>query len=307
MASGRPTPAQDVLALQGGGAHGAYSWGALDRLLAEGWQFAAISGVSSGAMLAAMAVQGWRHDGARGARAHMRRLWERVAEAHVFAGMSNPLEGSWGWDTGLALGNEMAWHGVTQALRLFSPDQLNPFGQNPLKPLLDELLDLDAIRDEDAPRLTVAATDVETGAPVLFDNASVTVEALLASACIPMMFPAVVISGRALWDGGYSCNPALTPLLDPPPRRLVLIRAQPRRRAGVPRSTADIVHRLHEIAFQTPLEAALTSLPKSVTLVDIGAEALAAHALTSKMTTDRAFLETLFTAGWEEAGRLVTA
>jgi NTE family protein len=150
MASGRANPAQDVLALQGGGAHGAYSWGALDRLLEDGWAFSAISGVSSGAMLAAMAVQGWRHDGARGARAHMRRLWERVAEAHIFAGMTNPLEGMWGWDQGLAFGTEMAWHGMTQALRLFSPGQLNPFGQNPLKPLLDDLLDLDAIRDEDA-------------------------------------------------------------------------------------------------------------------------------------------------------------
>jgi NTE family protein len=307
MASECATPAQDVLALQGGGAHGAYSWGALDRLLEDGWAFGAISGVSSGAMLAAMAVQGWRHDGAPGARAHMRRLWERVAEAHVFAGMTNPFEGSWGWDQGLALGTEMAWHGLTQALRLFSPAQLNPFGQNPLKPLLEELLDLEAIRDPAAPRLYVAATDVQSGAPVIFDNASVSVDALLASACIPMMFPAVVIGGRALWDGGYSCNPALAPLLTPLPRRLVLIRAQPRRRAGVPSSTADIVHRLHEIAFQAPLEAALLGLPAGVTLLDIGAEALAAHALTSKMTTDKVFLESLFAAGREEAGRLVAA
>jgi NTE family protein len=135
----------------------------------------------------------------------------------------------------------------------------------------------------------------------------VSVEALLASACIPMMFPAVVIDGRPLWDGGYSCNPALRPLLAPRPRRLVLIRAQPRVRAGVPSTTADIVHRLHEIAFQAPLEAELLALPAAVTLVDIGAESLAAHALTSKLSTDKAFLDALFAAGREEAGRLVAA
>jgi NTE family protein len=120
------------------------------------------------------------------------------------------------------------------------------------------------------------------------------------------MFPAVVIDGRALWDGGYSCNPALAPLLSPLPRRLVLVRAQPRQRAAVPTSTADIVHRLHEIAFQAPLEAALAALPKSVTLVDIDAQALASHPLTSKLSTDRPFLDALFAAGREEA-RLVAA
>jgi NTE family protein len=291
-----------VLALQGGGAHGAFTWGALDRLLQDGLGFGAVSGVSSGAMMAAMAVQGYVHNGPAGARREITRLWERVAAAHVFGPLNASLDWMWGWDSAKDFGTEMAWAGITNALRIFSPGQMNPFGQNPLEPLLQDLLDIDAIRDESAPRLYVAATDVESGKPKIFDNAQISVDVLLASACIPMMFPAVKIGGRHYWDGGYSCNPALNPLLSPRPERLVLIRAQPRARAGVPNSTADIVHRLHEIAFQAPLDAELQALPPQINLVDIGADAaLARHPLVSKMNTEKAFLDVLFTAGRQAA------
>jgi NTE family protein len=295
-----------VLALQGGGAHGAFTWGALDRLLEDGLDFAAVTGVSSGAMIGAMAVQGYRHNGAAGARRAIAELWSRVAEAHIFGPVNASLDWMWGWDKGLALGQEMAWAGLTQALRMFNPGQLNPFGQNPLAPLLEDLLDLDAIRDPAAPRLFVAATDVEDGTARVFGNDEISVAVLLASACIPMMFPAVEIGGRAYWDGGYSCNPALAPVLEPAPDRLVLIRAQPRRRAGVPSSTADIVHRLHEIAFQAPLDAELAMLPRSIQLTDIPADAaLAQHPLTSKMNTERTFLDDLYAAGRSAAADMV--
>jgi len=295
-----------VLALQGGGAHGAFTWGALDRLLEDGMGFAAITGVSSGAMIAAMAVQGYVHDGSRGARAAVNQLWQRVAEAHIFSPVNSALDWMWGWDKGMEFGQEMAWAGITNALRMFNPGQLNPFGQNPLAPLLEDLLDLDAIRDPAAPRLFAAATDVESGAARIFTNQEISVDVLLASACIPMMFPAVRIGGRHYWDGGYSCNPALTPVLTPRPERLVLIRAQPRARKGVPNTTADIVHRLHEIAFQAPLDAEIAMLPPEVELVDINADiALASHPLTSKMNTERNFLDNLFAAG-RTAAALVT-
>ncbi len=213
----------------------------------------------------------------------------------------------WGWDKGLEFGQEMAWAGITSALRLFNPGQLNPFGQNPLEPLLEDLLDLDAIRDPAAPLLYAAATDVESGQARIFTNHEINVDVLLASACIPMMFPAVKIGGRHYWDGGYSCNPALTPVLAPRPDRLVLIRAQPRARKGVPNTTADIVHRLHEIAFQAPLDAEIATLPREVELLDINADlALASHPLTSKMNTERNFLDNLFAAG-RAAAALVTA
>jgi NTE family protein len=298
-----PTRPRNVLALQGGGAHGAFTWGALDRLLENGMTFEAVTGVSSGAMIAAMAVQGYVHNGERGARAAVTQLWQRVADAHVFSNLPSALDWMWG-----GLGNDMAWAGITNALRLFSPGQLNPFGQNPLEPLLTDLLDLDAIRNAAAPRLYIGATDVESGQARIFDNAEISVDVLLASACIPMMFPAVTIDGRAYWDGGYSCNPPLAPVLTPAPERLVLIRAQPRARPGVPSSTADILHRLHEIAFQAPLDAELAMLPRHTRLLEISADAaLAQHPLTSKMNVERVFLDNLFAAGREAAASVTVA
>ena len=299
----RSPPPTTVLALQGGGAHGAFSWGAVDRLLEDGLTFDAVTGVSSGALIGAMAVQGLVQGGAAAARGAMRTLWERVASAHIFGSVNASFDWMWGWDRSREIGTEMAWQGITNALRMFNPNQINPFGQNPLQPLLAELLDLEAIRHRSAPRLFVAATDVESGEARIFDNASLSVDALLASSCIPMLFPAVRIDGRNYWDGGYSCNPALDPVLSPLPETLVLVRAQPRRRAGVPDSTADIVHRLHEIAFQAPLEAELRALPTTVRLRDISADgALGKHPLTSKMNTDWTFIETLFAAGRDAAG-----
>ncbi len=298
-----------VLALQGGGAHGAFTWGAVDRLLEEGIEFSAVTGVSSGAINAAMMVQGYVHGGAKGARAALRLLWQRVAQANIFNGIStSPLDWLWGWDKGLELGNELAWNGLTQVLRLFSPSQLNPLEQNPLAALLTELLDVDAIRDAAAPRLYVGATDVESGQSRVFNNDEISVRVLLASACIPMMFPTVEIDGRHYWDGGYSCNPPLAPVLSPRPARLVLVRAQPRQRKGVPNSTADIVHRLHEIAFQAPLDAELALLPRQTRLLDIPAdEALARHPLTSKMNTDQNFLDILHDAGRAAAAACLQA
>jgi NTE family protein len=303
MPSFTPTVSRNVLALQGGGAHGAFTWGALDRLLEHGMTFSAVTGVSSGALIAAMAVQGYVRNGPNGARAAVTQLWRRVADAHIFGNLNNALDWMWG-----GLGNDMAWAGITNALRLFNPGQLNPFGQNPLAPLLADLLDLDAIRDASAPRLYIGATDVESGQARVFGNAEISVDALLASACIPMMFPTVTIGGRAYWDGGYSCNPPLAPVLRPAPERLVLIRAQPRARQGVPSSTADILHRLHEIAFQAPLDAELALLPRHTRLQDISADAaLSQHPLTSKMNMERGFLDNLFAAGREAAARLTVA
>lgn len=299
------TPPRIVLALQGGGSHGAFTWGALDRLLESGIQFSAITGVSSGAIIATMAVQGFVRGGCEGAREAVANLWEKVAAAHIFSGGAptssfSPLD--WMWGKSMELGNELAMTGLTNALRIFSPAQLNPLGQNPMAPLLSELLDQDAIRHPSAPRLYIGATDVESGEAKIFTNHEIGVRHLLASACLPMMFPTVEIDGRHYWDGGYSCNPPLAPVLTPRPDRLILIRAQPRQRQGVPSSTTDIVHRLHEIAFQAPLDAELSLLPRHTRLLEVLADnALARHPLISKMNTERGFLDTLFTAGREAA------
>ncbi len=153
-----------ALALQGGGVHGAYAWGVLDLLLQDGLEVGRVCGVSSGALLGVMLVQGLVKNGAAGARQEMARLWERVGQAHALS----PLQGgpmdrwlSWGSE----IGNSLMWQGMETALRMFSPSQLNPFNHNPLRAVIADLLDHDALCHPTALfALTVAATDVETGA-----------------------------------------------------------------------------------------------------------------------------------------------
>jgi NTE family protein len=292
-----------ALALQGGGAHGAFAWGVLDRLLETDLRLNAICGVSSGAILATMLVQGLVRGGPEGARAEMRRLWQRVAQAYALSPLqSGPMERwLWGWD----LSNSLIWQGIETAMRLFSPAQLNPLGLNPLRAVLDDLIDRSLLTRPEAPRLTVAATDVETGRAVLFGNAAIDTEVLLASSCLPFVFPAIEIGGRAYWDGGYSGNPPLGPLLTPrPPAELILIRAQPERRPGVPTTPTQIMNRLNEIACHNVLTAELAALPPSVRLTSYDADqALLDLPISSKFNGQAEFLSSLFRAGRAAAAR----
>ena len=291
-----------ALALQGGGAHGAFTWGVLDRLLQDGLRPDRICGVSSGAILGTFLVQGLVRGGPEGARAEMRRLWRLVAQAHRMSPLQNgPLERwLWGWD----LSNSLAWRGLEMAMRLFAPAQLNPFGHNPLRPLLSGLLEPALLTHPSAPLLTVAATEVETGQAALFGNAEISVDVLLASACLPFVFPAVEIGGRAYWDGGYAGNPPLGPLLQPDvPDELILVRAQPARRPGVPSTPMEITNRLNEIACHNVLTAELAALPDSVRLTSYDADAaLLDLPISSKFNGEAEFLSGLF-----EAGRKVAA
>lgn len=286
-----------ALALQGGGAHGAFAAGVLDRLLETGLAPDRVSGVSSGALIGTMLVQGWAADGAAGARNAVTRLWERVALAHATSGIGNGPLARWLW--GADLSANPLWQGLATAMRLFSPEQLNPFGRNPLHPVLTGLLDRDLLISAAAPRLVVGATDVETGAAVLFTNADITVDVLLASTCLPFLFPPVEREGRLLWDGAYSANPPLQPLLEPDlPDELVLIRAQPRRRTARPASQAEIFNRLNEIAFQRAIESELAALPRSIRVTNYEADAaLADLPISSKVNADGNFLRALFAAG----------
>jgi NTE family protein len=292
-----------ALALQGGGAHGAFTWGVLDRLLEDGLQVDTVCGVSSGALLGTMLVQGLVRGGPAGAREQLRQLWRRVANAHALSPLQNgPLERwLWGWD----LSNSLLWRGLDVAMRLFSPAQLNPFGHNPLRQLLEELLDPAALADPAAPRLIVAATDVETGEAALFENGAIDVDVLLASSCLPFVFPAVEIAGRAYWDGGYAGNPPLAPLLRPTlPERLVLIRAQPARRPGIPSTPTEITNRLNEIACHNVLAAELAALPKTVKLLTYDADdALLDLPISSKFNGEADFLAELFASGRRAADR----
>ncbi|MDE2517138.1 MAG: patatin-like phospholipase family protein [Rhodospirillales bacterium] len=310
--AGRPDPSiasrpRVALALQGGGAHGAFTWGALDRLLEAGLRFDAVCGVSSGAVTGTMMVQGLVRGGPAGARAAMRTLWRRIAEAHSLSPLqAGPLD-RWlfGWD----LSNGLLWQGLEMTMRMFSPAQLNPFGHNPLRGLLADLIDPAALTDAAALALTVAATDVATGEAVLFANGDIDIEVLLASTCLPFVFPAVALGGRTLWDGGYAGNPPLAPLLaspDGPPQTLILVRAQPVRRAGVPDTPAAILNRLNEIACHNVLAAELAALPQGVRLISIDADAaLADLPISTKFNAEEAFLDTLFEAGRHAAAAAI--
>jgi len=236
-------------------------------------------------------------------------LWQRFARAHAMSPLQNaPLERwLWGWD----LSNSVVWRGLEATMRLFSPAQLNafpwaalwPFGHHPLRALLNDLIEPELLADPSAPRLFVSTTDVETGEAVLFENAAITVDVLLASSCLPFVFPAVEIDGRAYWDGGYSGNPPLRPLLaalrtQAPPRELVLVRAQPARRPGVPRTPLEITNRLNEIACHNVLQAELDALPDDVALTSYDADdALLDLPISSKFNGEEEFLSLLFNAG----------
>jgi NTE family protein len=286
-----------ALGLQGGSAHGAFAWGVVDALTEQGRRFDRVCGVSSGALTAVAYAQGWARGGPEGARAEMARLWRRIAQAHALSPLRNSLfeRWLWGWD----IGNTVLFQSLDVASRLFSPAQLNPFGLNPLRSVVLDTLDRRLLASRAAPRLAVGVTDVETGRAVIFENERVDVNVLLATCCLPFLFPAVRMGGRAYWDGGYSGNPPLAPLLEPgPPRTLVLVRAQVQRRRGVPGTPLEITNRLTEIACQGVLDAELAAVPKGVAVESYDADAaLGALPISSKFNGEKDFLAQLFNAG----------
>jgi NTE family protein len=293
-----------ALALQGGGSHGAFTWGVVDRLLEKGQQIDTICGVSSGAMIGVMVTQGLVRGGPAGARAEMRRLWQRVSHAHALSPLqAAPLE-RWLWGSS-DLSNSVLWQGMEMAMRMFSPAQFNPFGHNPMRPMLEDLIEPHLLTDPSAPELTVAATDVVTGEATFFGNAAINVDVLCASACLPFVFPAVEIDGRAYWDGAYAGNPPLGPLLRPrAPDELILVRAQAAHRPGVPMTPTEINNRLNEIAWQNVLAAELAALPASVSLRSYDADDALLHLpISSKLNGEEAFLMELFECGRLAADR----
>ena len=240
------------LALQGGGAHGAFTWGVLDRLLEVPWlRFDGISGTSAGAMNAAVMADGYAEGGPEGARAALERFWKRVADAALLSPLRRgPLEiltGQW------TLDYSPVFLALDISARVFSPYDLNPGGSNPLRKILLESINFTRLAS--APiRLFVTATNVRTGRGRIFRNADLTPDALLASACLPTMFQAVEIDGEAYWDGGFSGNPTITPLVrESEAHDTLLVQINPVNRPGTPRTAREIHNRLNEVAFNSPL------------------------------------------------------
>ena len=244
-------PVEVDLALQGGGSHGAFTWGVLDRLLEEPWlRFIGISGTSAGAMNAAVMVAGHAAGGAAGARAALEEFWRRVSEAARLSpfqrGPLDILLGRW------TLDYSPMFVAMDLASRLFSPYDLNPGGLNPLRDVLADSIDFGQLAK--APiKLFITATNVHTGRGRVFRNAEVTPDVMLASACLPTLFQAVEIDGEPYWDGGYSGNPTLTPLVrECDASDTIIVPINPIERPGTPRTARDILNRLNEISFNSP-------------------------------------------------------
>jgi NTE family protein len=240
------------LALQGGGSHGAFTWGVLDRLLDERWlQIVAISGTSAGAMNAAVLAHGWTRGGPAGAREALNGFWQSVASAAAFSPLQrSPIDrlmGRWSLDT------SPTYIAMDMIARLFSPYDLNPFRLNPLREILSACIDFNHLADSPI-KLFVTATNVHTGRGRIFRQREITPDVLLASACLPTLFHAIEIDGAAYWDGGYVGNPTITPLVrESDAHDTILVQVNPRERPNTPLSATEILNRLNEISFNSPL------------------------------------------------------
>ncbi|MDD3353911.1 patatin-like phospholipase family protein [Zoogloea sp.] len=245
----RKAPEEPVLslALQGGGAHGAYTWGVLDRLLEAGLPLEGVSGTSAGAMNAMALAQGWTRGGPEGARESLSVFWEAVADSTPFQldllHSLNPAGDG-------ALPGPMAM--LVGLAKLFSPYQLNPFELNPLRDVVRACFDFEHVRRECPLKLFIAATQVRTGKVRLFHTGELTEAALLASACLPTLHHAVEIDGEAYWDGGFTANPAIYPLIhECETRDILLVLLNPLSRPEAPRSVDEIATRSMELGFST--------------------------------------------------------
>jgi NTE family protein len=310
------------LALQGGGSHGAFTWGVLDRLMEEPWlRIEAISGTSAGAMNAAVVADGWTQGGAEGARAALDTYWRRVSRAAAFSPLQrSPLDrlmGRWTLDT------SPAYVAMDLTARVLSPYELNPFGFNPLRAILTESIDFGRLAGSPI-KLFITATSVRTGRGRIFRNAEITPDVLLASACLPTMFQAIEIDGEPYWDGGYAGNPTLTPLVrESDAHDTMLVQINPRERPDPPRTANEILNRLNEISFNSALMKELRMMALLRQVADPGhgegarwagmrthrimSDALATFGASSKLNAEWEFVSLLKEEGRKSADTFLTA
>ncbi len=316
------------LALQGGGSHGAFTWGVLDALLADrriGLE--GLSGASAGAVNAVALASGWataRGEPRVGARETLARVWDEIGSWGSLGALQARLgRALWGGGTGAEWVEPTLW---TQAFSgLISPYQANPLDLNPLRELLQRRIDFAAIRRPGAPRVFASATHVATGKAVVFTGAALTLEAVVASACLPTLFQAVRIDGQAYWDGGYAVNPPLTPLIASGRHDdLLVVQINPLRRDGLPDTATEILDRMNELTFNASLLAQMRGIDKINRLIEDGAlapghckavrlhridggTALLAFTASSKTRTDPGLIRDLFHIGQDAARQWLAA
>jgi len=310
----RPAAKPVNLALQGGGAHGAYTWGVLDRLLEdERIVIEGISGTSAGAMNAAALAYGHMNAGAAGARERLGAFWRAISESGKRSWLRRtPLDRmarSWNLDWSPAF---LAFDTLT---RLFSPYQWNPFDANPLRDVLEANIDFAQLPHCTEIKLFVSATNVRSGNIRIFKTPEIGADTLLASACLPLLFKAVEIEGEHYWDGGYMGNPAIYPLIyNCASPDILIVGVNPIRRDTLPIGATEILNREHEISFNSSLLRELRAIEFVTRLIDDGAldstaykrlnmhyieagPALCELGTSSKFNTEWAFLEHLFEDG----------
>ncbi|MDF3835724.1 patatin-like phospholipase family protein [Cupriavidus basilensis] len=266
-----------ALALQGGGMHGAFTWGVLDRLLEDGrFAIEGVSATSAGAMNAVVLAYGLlqgghdlhnRHNRARQA---LHEFWLAIAQS---AERYSPFR--WmPWLKGthsFGLNHSPLYAMADIVLRILSPYQFNPNNMNPLRDVLEKQVDFAALRKHCPIQLYLCATNVETSRIRIFSHEDICVEAVLASACLPTLFQAVSIDGEHYWDGGYAGNPAIFPLIyQCSTRDVVIVHINPIVRRGVPTTAADILNRVNEVSFNSSLMREMRAIAFVTSLIQQG-------------------------------------
>lgn len=257
------------LALQGGGAHGAFTWGVLDQLLAdERLEIAGLSGASAGALNAVMVADGLARGGREEARQRLGEFWRATSAGGDLPAVQRAVADRLFSMMPFAATPVQNW--LEAMSHYFSPYELNPLNINPLKDLIDRFVDFDAVRASGVP-VFIAATNVHTGRLRIFSGDALSADAVMASAALPFMFRAVEIDGVPYWDGGYMGNPAIFPFLhETDADDVLVVQINPVSRSTTPRTSAEIVNRLNEITFNSALIAELRSMDFANQLIDNG-------------------------------------
>jgi NTE family protein len=265
------------LALQGGGAHGAFTWGVLDQLLADGrLTIEGISGTSAGALNAVVLADGLARGGPEDARKHLADFWRAASyDGHLPDLQRGVVERLFSF-VPRASSSVPPWFGAFS--QLWSPYDLNPLNINPLKELIERFVDFDLIHADIDRHLFISATNVRTGEPRVFSRAEITAEVVMASACLPLLFRAVQMDGESYWDGGYSNNPPLLPFIRSTScEDLLIVQINPRERGKRPVNTREIMSRANEITFNAAHAAELRTIDFVNQLIDQGRLPRGAH------------------------------
>jgi NTE family protein len=300
------------LALQGGGSHGAFAWGVLDRLLEdERIEFDGISATSAGAVNATVLAYGLAVGGRAGARQALADIWRRVANLASLSPLQpTPFDRLAG---NQSLETSPAFVQFDLMTRLFSPYQLNPFNINPLRAILCDTVDFDAIRNAHCPiKLFLSATNVRTGKIRVFNNDEIGPDAVLASACLPFLFQAIEIDGEYYWDGGYMGNPAIFPLFyECDSRDVVIVHINPIERPGLPKTASEILNRINEISFNSSLMREMrsvcfvTKLIEEEKILDKTIKRMLIHCIEADDVMQAMSVGSKLNADWDQVNRLM--